>query len=632
MPGMDRPEQRQIVIAVPCRYRFALLGQRLYTTLVEQKFPYLAPELVVSFLCLRCCQHLTEYLDQGFLNSTMLIMQSLQLLLRQGLSFTDAPQHHLDQFITAAPACLTQHGEQQCMPPAHQGNIAYIADVERGGFSGELAQFCMGDAFHHWIRIDQASQPTEPFDPDSDGCGSRGTGCQLQPVEPGRCAIFRPDQQGIQYRRVLRGHTSGDSIVDMGMNLRSQPIDQPVKSTERWQIYRSKLQYLDRPIDQVGWIAHGFGGFESGSGHQCFSHIAIRRGGEILSDRRLISIKRFGSFHLIEPHGRGQSELRRQMRNGACMNLVRRREVTEILARFQECRQHQASRITPRATANEGEIRLAQRISRIEFFSGQPRTRPRVSRSVDGCHGVQNRGRRNMANCPKRSIVCLLRLAAQPEQRILGPAAGRVQLGQRAALYCRVSTSDQSCARQGRDLSAFAERAGYEVIGTFKETGSGVKLDRAERRKVMALAQARQIDVVLVTELSRWGRSTTDLLATLKELEARRVSVIALNGMAFDLSTPHGRMIATVLAGIAEFERELIQERIRSGIAAAKARGRRLGRQPGQRPKSDRLAPRVLALVDQGRSYRLIGREVGLSKNTVAEIVRRDRARSEGTG
>ena len=76
-----------------------------------------------------------------------------------------------------------------------------------------------------------------------------------------------------------------------------------------------------------------------------------------------------------------------------------------------------------------------------------------------------------------------------------------------------------------------------------------MKLDRAERRKVMALAQARQIDAVLVTELSRWGRSTTDLLATLKELEACRVSVIALNGMAFDLATPHGRMIATVLAG-----------------------------------------------------------------------------------
>jgi putative DNA-invertase from lambdoid prophage Rac len=198
-------------------------------------------------------------------------------------------------------------------------------------------------------------------------------------------------------------------------------------------------------------------------------------------------------------------------------------------------------------------------------------------------------------------------------------------LGQRVALYCRVSTADQSCARQQRDLAAFAERSGYKVVGTFKETGSGVKLDRAERRKVMALAQARRVDAVLVTELSRWGRSTTDLLATLKELEARRVSVIALNGMAFDLSTPHGRMIATVLAGIAEFERELIQERIRSGIAAAKARGKRLGRQFGQRPKSDRLAPKVLALIEQGRSYRLIGREVGLSKNTVAEIVKRSR-------
>jgi putative DNA-invertase from lambdoid prophage Rac len=205
---------------------------------------------------------------------------------------------------------------------------------------------------------------------------------------------------------------------------------------------------------------------------------------------------------------------------------------------------------------------------------------------------------------------------------------GEFQLGQRVALYCRVSTADQSCARQERDLAAFAERSGYKVVGTFKETGSGVKLDRTERRKVMALAQARQVDAVLVTELSRWGRSTTDLLATLKELETRRVSVIALNGMAFDLSTPHGRMIATVLAGIAEFERELIQERIRSGIAAAKARGKRLGRQFGQRPKSDRLAPKVLALIRQGRSYRLIGREVGLSKNTVADIVKRSRLTS----
>lgn len=227
----------------------------------------------------------------------------------------------------------------------------------------------------------------------------------------------------------------------------------------------------------------------------------------------------------------------------------------------------------------------------------------------------------------------MIRPARQQEQGFAARSPGRVQLGQRAALYCRVSTADQSCARQERDLAAFAARAGYEVIGTFKETGSGVRADRDERRRVLALAQRREIDAVLVTELSRWGRSTTDLLATLNELQAWRVSVIALNGMTFDLSTPHGRMIATVLAGIAEFERELIQERIRSGIAAAKARGKKLGRQPGQRPKSDRLAPKVIALFKQGRSYRLIGREVGLSKNTVADIVKRNRAVSaSGSG
>jgi putative DNA-invertase from lambdoid prophage Rac len=223
----------------------------------------------------------------------------------------------------------------------------------------------------------------------------------------------------------------------------------------------------------------------------------------------------------------------------------------------------------------------------------------------------------------------LLRSAPQSKSGFSWCPARRVQLGQRVTLYCRVSTADQSCARQERDLIAFAARANYQVVGTFKETGSGMKLERVERRKVMALAQARHIDAVLVTELSRWGRSTTDLLATLKELETRRVSLIALNGMAFDLATPHGRMIATVLAGIAEFERDLSQERIRSGIAAAKARGKRLGRQPGQRPKSDRLAPKVLALIEQGRSYRLVGRELGISKNTVADIVKRNRAGSE---
>ncbi len=99
--------------------------------------------------------------------------------------------------------------------------------------------------------------------------------------------------------------------------------------------------------------------------------------------------------------------------------------------------------------------------------------------------------------------------------------------------------------------------------------------------------------------------------------------------MTSDLSTPHGRMLATFLSGIAEFERDLISERVKSGLAAAKARGRKLGRQPGQRPKSDRLTPTVLALIAEGRSYRWIARDLAISKNTVADIAKRDRTTND---
>lgn len=120
-----------------------------------------------------------------------------------------------------------------------------------------------------------------------------------------------------------------------------------------------------------------------------------------------------------------------------------------------------------------------------------------------------------------------------------------------------------------------------------------------------------------------------DLLNTLRELEGWKVSVIAMNGMTFDLSSPHGRMLETFLSGIAEFERDLLSERVKSGLAAAKARGKRLGRQAGERPKSDRLAPKVMALIAEGRSYRWIARNLAISKNTVAGIAKRSRAESK---
>ncbi len=98
-----------------------------------------------------------------------------------------------------------------------------------------------------------------------------------------------------------------------------------------------------------------------------------------------------------------------------------------------------------------------------------------------------------------------------------------------------------------------------------------------------------------------------------------------MNGMTFELDMPHGRMMATMLAGIAHFERDLISERVKSGLAAAKARRKKLDRRPGQRPKSDRLVPSVLQAVSEGRSCRWIARDLGISKNTVLDVVKRQR-------
>ena len=166
------------------------------------------------------------------------------------------------------------------------------------------------------------------------------------------------------------------------------------------------------------------------------------------------------------------------------------------------------------------------------------------------------------------------------------------------------------------------------MVGVFKETASGASVNRTARNRLLDLAQARQIDAILVSELSRWGRSTQDLLDTLNRLAGWKVSVVAMNGMTFELDTPHGRMMATMLAGIAQFERDLLSERVKSGLAAARARGKKLGRQPGQRPKSDKLAPKVLQAIEHGRSYRWIARDLGISKNTVSDIVKRNRQKA----
>lgn len=196
-------------------------------------------------------------------------------------------------------------------------------------------------------------------------------------------------------------------------------------------------------------------------------------------------------------------------------------------------------------------------------------------------------------------------------------------MGQKVAIYCRVSTHDQSCERQEIELIEFAKRASYKVVGLFKETASGIKDSRAMRNEVIELARQRHISAILVTELSRWGRSTIDLVSTLQQLQSWNVSVIALNGLQYDLSTAHGKMIVSIFASLAEFERDLIRERIKSGIARAKAKGRQIGRIKGTYIKSHKLAKKVIEAINNGISYRQIANDFRISKNTVTNIVKR---------
>jgi DNA invertase Pin-like site-specific DNA recombinase len=147
----------------------------------------------------------------------------------------------------------------------------------------------------------------------------------------------------------------------------------------------------------------------------------------------------------------------------------------------------------------------------------------------------------------------------------------------RAGLYARVSTNDQhTLAMQSRAMREYSARRGWTIAMQVKEVGSGAAR-REAREKLLEAARRREIDVVLVWRLDRWGRSVTDLLATLQELEHLGVGFVSLTE-ALDLTTPAGRAMAGLLAVFAAFEREILGERTRAGLAQARLNGKRLGR------------------------------------------------------
>jgi DNA invertase Pin-like site-specific DNA recombinase len=186
----------------------------------------------------------------------------------------------------------------------------------------------------------------------------------------------------------------------------------------------------------------------------------------------------------------------------------------------------------------------------------------------------------------------------------------------RAGLYARVSTNDQqTIPLQIRALREYAARRGWTIALQVKEVGSGAS-QRQLREKLLDAARRREIDVVLVWRLDRWGRSVADLLATLQELDHLGVGFVSLTE-ALDLTTPAGRAMAALLAVFAEFEREILRERVRAGLAHARRNGQRLERPITAATK----AGEVRALRRTGISKAEIARRLQIGRTSVRRIL-----------
>src|SRR5579864_2421550 len=149
-----------------------------------------------------------------------------------------------------------------------------------------------------------------------------------------------------------------------------------------------------------------------------------------------------------------------------------------------------------------------------------------------------------------------------------------------AAIYARVSTTDQNCEMQVSELREYAARRGWKVSGEYVDTGwSGAKASRPELNRLMKDAALRRFDAVLVWKLDRFGRSVRNCLDGIESLRAHGVRFLAVSqSIDTDESNPTSRLLLHILASVAEFERELIRERVRAGIKSAKHKGTKLGR------------------------------------------------------
>jgi DNA invertase Pin-like site-specific DNA recombinase len=182
----------------------------------------------------------------------------------------------------------------------------------------------------------------------------------------------------------------------------------------------------------------------------------------------------------------------------------------------------------------------------------------------------------------------------------------------RVALYARVCTlNNQDPEMQLSELREYAAHRGWQIVEEFTNQGvSGCKESRPALNRLMADACRRRFDAILVWKIDRFGRSLKHLVNALAELAALGVAFISLRDN-LDLSTPSGRLMFQIIGAMAEFERALIQERVRAGLRNARSKGKKLGR-----PRVTVDASKIASLRAQGRSWGEIVEEMGIGKGT----------------
>lgn len=182
----------------------------------------------------------------------------------------------------------------------------------------------------------------------------------------------------------------------------------------------------------------------------------------------------------------------------------------------------------------------------------------------------------------------------------------------RVGLYARVSTADQqTLPMQLETMRRYVEHRGWKVVVEIEDVGSGAS-KRAKREKLIEAARRRELDAIVVWKLDRWGRSLLDLIVSLRELGELGVGFVSLTE-ALDLTTSMGRAMAGMLAVFAEFEREILKERIRAGIEQARRRGTHLGRPSTTSSHAEEIAE----LRAGGISKSEIARRLGLTRASV---------------